>query len=189
MVARMTLAVLLLVAGTPGFGLAQPAGGAGPAAVAVPSRGARPAAGAMTAGAALPAGGAPGAMAPGSMAPGSMAGGAMAPGSMATPGSPESGLEPATPSTDAYRHAMGTMHEAMMAEPYTGDADRDFVGGMLPHHQGAIDMARVELRYGRDPAMRRLAQDIIVAQTREAVVMRRWQAGHGGGSGSGSGAR
>jgi uncharacterized protein (DUF305 family) len=74
---------------------------------------------------------------------------------------------------------MAAMHDAMMASPYTGDPDRDFVSGMLPHHQGALDMARVELRYGRDPAMRRLAQDIIVAQTREIAHMRDWQSRHG----------
>ena len=107
------------------------------------------------------------------MPPGAMPGHAMA-----TPAAPDSGLAPATPSTDAYRHAMAEMHDAMMASPYTGDPDRDFVAGMLPHHQGALDMARVELRYGRDPAMRRLAQDIVVAQTREIAHMRDWQKRH-----------
>ena len=62
-----------------------------------------------------------------------------------------------SPSTDAYRQAMASMDAAMMAAPPTGDADRDFVSGMLAH-QGAIDMARVERRFGRDPAMRRLAR-------------------------------
>jgi uncharacterized protein (DUF305 family) len=53
------------------------------------------------------------------------------------------------------------MHAAM-GVPFTGDADRDFARMMIPHHQGAIDMALVELRYGKDERLRRLAQEIIV---------------------------
>ena len=96
---------------------------------------------------------------------------------MATPASPQAGLTPATPSTDAYRSAMQSMHRNMDV-PYTGDADRDFVAGMIPHHQGAVEMARVELRYGKDPVLRRLARDIVAAQDREIALMRRWQARH-----------
>lgn len=60
----------------------------------------------------------------------------------------------------------------------SGDADRDFVAGMLPHHQGAVDMAKVELRYGKDPEMRRLAESIVEAQDKEIGQMHAWQAKH-----------
>ncbi len=73
---------------------------------------------------------------------------------------------------------MDAMNHAMASAPMTGDPDHDFVAMMMPHHQGAIDMARVELRYGRDPALRRLATDIVAAQEREITTMRRWQATH-----------
>jgi uncharacterized protein (DUF305 family) len=71
------------------------------------------------------------------------------------------------------------MMEAMDAAPYTGDADRDFVEHMTPHHQGAIDMARVELKYGKDPTLRKLASRIIAAQRDEIALMERWQKEHG----------
>lgn len=74
--------------------------------------------------------------------------------------------------------AMAAMHKSMMA-PYTGDADVDFASHMLPHHQGAIDMARIELKYGKDPAMRTLAQSIIQAQDSEMKRMTVWLAKHG----------
>jgi uncharacterized protein (DUF305 family) len=80
-------------------------------------------------------------------------------------------------STKAYRDAMAKMHHDMDI-PYSGNADRDFVAGMIPHHQGAIDMAQVELRYGKDPALRRLAHDIVTAQEKEIAFMRQWQAKH-----------
>ena len=67
---------------------------------------------------------------------------------------------------------MAVMHQAMATVPRTGDADRDFAAMMIPHHQGAIDMATAELLYGTDPVLRRLAQEIIVTQASEITVMR-----------------
>lgn len=81
------------------------------------------------------------------------------------------------PSTREYRDAMMRMHGAMDI-PYTGDPDRDFVAGMIPHHQGAIEMAQTELRHGHDPQLRRLARDIVAAQDKEVAFMRRWLAAH-----------
>ena len=71
----------------------------------------------------------------------------------------------------AYAAAMDKMHADMAMEP-TGDADVDFVKGMIPHHQGAIDMANVVLRHGSDPEMRALAQNIIRAQEAEIAQLR-----------------
>jgi uncharacterized protein (DUF305 family) len=67
--------------------------------------------------------------------------------------------------------AMSRMMAAMTARP-TGDVDADFVATMVPHHQGAIEMAQAELRYGHNEQLRRIAQEIIVDQTQEMVVMR-----------------
>jgi uncharacterized protein (DUF305 family) len=60
---------------------------------------------------------------------------------------------------------------AMDVKP-TGDVDRDFVAMMAPHHQGAIDMAVLELRYGKNEQLRRLAQEIIVSQMQEIAAMK-----------------
>ncbi len=67
--------------------------------------------------------------------------------------------------------AVAKMMAAMNVEP-SGDADADFVAAMIPHHEGAIDMATAELRHGRNEQLRRLAQEIIVSQQQEIVVMR-----------------
>jgi uncharacterized protein (DUF305 family) len=67
--------------------------------------------------------------------------------------------------------AMGRMHAGMQLSP-SGDVDRDFAEMMIPHHQGAIDMAVLELRFGRDLRLKRLAQEIIVTQGQEIQLMR-----------------
>jgi len=76
--------------------------------------------------------------------------------------------------------AMTRMNDAMADVSMTGDADADFVAMMIPHHQGAIDMARAELKYGRDPTLRRLATEIVAAQDKEIASMQRWQVAHPG---------
>jgi uncharacterized protein (DUF305 family) len=81
------------------------------------------------------------------------------------------------PSTKAYRDAMMKMDQGMSIT-YSGDADKDFVMGMVPHHQGAVDMAKVELQYGKDPQLRKLARDIVAAQQKEIAFMQSWQAKH-----------
>ncbi len=67
--------------------------------------------------------------------------------------------------------AMARMDRDMM-QPASGDPDRDFAAMMIPHHQGAVEMAEAELRFGHDPVLRRLAQGIIVEQRQEIAVMR-----------------
>ena len=81
------------------------------------------------------------------------------------------------PSSKGYRDAMMKMGQGMSIT-YSGDADKDFVMGMVPHHQGAIDMARIELQYGKDPQLRKLARDIVAAQRKEIAFMQSWQAKH-----------
>ena len=70
--------------------------------------------------------------------------------------------------------AMRVMHRGMHTALRTGDPDRDFVTLMIPHHQGAIDMAKAHLLSGTDPQMRRLAQEIITDQQSEMALMHLW---------------
>ncbi len=69
---------------------------------------------------------------------------------------------------------MAKMHAAMASVEPSGNSDVDFVKLMLPHHQAAIDMARTQLKYGNDPQMRRLAQEVIIDQQSEIELMQLW---------------
>lgn len=80
-----------------------------------------------------------------------------------------------TPATTAFKAAGAAMHGAM-AIPYTGNADVDFIAGMIPHHQGAVEAARIVLQYGTDPEVRKFAEQIIAAQEAEIAWMTDWLA-------------
>lgn len=76
------------------------------------------------------------------------------------------------PADQAYMHSMMGMHQGMAAHPMTGDADHDFMAMMIPHHQAAINMAKAELRYGKNAKLRAMAQNIIKTQQAEIDQMR-----------------
>jgi uncharacterized protein (DUF305 family) len=85
---------------------------------------------------------------------------------------------PEHPAEQDMTESMRKMDSDMAAVPMTGDADRDFAAMMIPHHQGAVDMAKTELQAGKDPALRHLATQIVISQKREIAMMRRWLAAH-----------
>ena len=73
---------------------------------------------------------------------------------------------------DMMSASMKRMDKGMEQAPMNGDVDHDFATMMIPHHEGAIDMAKAELSYGKDPVMRRQAQEIIVDQQSEIEAMK-----------------
>ena len=76
-------------------------------------------------------------------------------------------------STKDFEAVNNKMHRDM-AITFSGNPDKDFLAGMIPHHQGAIDMAEVVLKHGSDPKVRKLAQDIFTAQKKEIADMQEW---------------
>ena len=82
------------------------------------------------------------------------------------------------PAQQAYSKAMDDMHSPMMAGVMEPDPDVAFVKGMIPHHQGAIDMARIVIKYGKDPEVRKLAEEVIKAQEGEIAWMNEWLKKH-----------
>lgn len=80
----------------------------------------------------------------------------------------------ASPMQQDYQKQMNDMHEGMMAGMKESNPDRAFAVGMLAHHKGAVEMAQSELKYGTDPKMRALAEEIINAQQAEIDLMETW---------------
>jgi len=78
-----------------------------------------------------------------------------------------------TAATKGYKAANDKMHKEM-GITFSGDADVDFARGMIPHHQGAVDMARVVLAHGKDPELRKLAEGVIAEQEKEIAFLHDW---------------
>lgn len=77
-----------------------------------------------------------------------------------------------------YMDAMSKM-QAGMPKVHNSDPDVDFAQMMIPHHQGAIDMAKVEIQYGKDPTLRAMAEKMIKDQEKEIADLEKWLKGKG----------
>lgn len=99
-------------------------------------------------------------------------------GLLAVPAAAQDTMHQHGGSGDAMQAAMQQM-QGGMDMPATGDVDVDFARMMIPHHQGAIDMAKAELASGKDPQLRQLADEIIVAQEKEIAFLKTWLAKRG----------
>jgi uncharacterized protein (DUF305 family) len=99
---------------------------------------------------------------------------------IALQGGSNSNSSPAIPNHCAteLRDAMSRMHEAMFRLPMAANPDEDFARLMIPHHQAALDMAKTQLLCGKDPQLRRLAQEIITDQQSEIDLMELWLKKH-----------
>lgn len=91
---------------------------------------------------------------------------------------PQGSMTADVPYWEGLMESMTRMHSAMSSVRPSADADTDFVALMLPHHQAAIDMARIELTFGTDPQLRRLAQEIVTDQDSEIQLMQLWRKQH-----------
>ena len=83
----------------------------------------------------------------------------------------------ASNSSNEFKAAMDKMHKSM-AMPMMGMADHDFAMMMVPHHQGAVDMAKIELKYGTDPKLRKMAEQIVKSQQKEIQELQAWLKSH-----------
>ncbi|MGI8569122.1 MAG: DUF305 domain-containing protein [Methylocella sp.] len=83
-----------------------------------------------------------------------------------------------SPATKDYIQSMQGMQDAMKGMTPTNDPNKDFVMMMKPHHQAAVEMAEIYLKYGTDPMLTKMAKDIISSQKKEIAEMNAWQAAH-----------
>jgi uncharacterized protein (DUF305 family) len=85
---------------------------------------------------------------------------------------------PDTPASQAYMQSMDKMNQSMMSQPMTGDADYDFATMMRAHHQAAVDMAKAEIQYGKDPELTKMARKMVEDQSKEIKQLTEWLERH-----------